>query len=124
MTEGAYGLVTLHLLQKDEVFGFHFNLIVSNGGELETYHLNKTCTPALPWVQKEVTCEVNYMEVIMRLPVGNTYSGLSCTMLFSPQVLVMREVTCPSKMWREDWNAFRLVYDPLTALLKVLHCFK
>lgn len=73
------------LFQKDEVFRFNFNLIVSDGGELKTHSMNKTCTPALPWVQKEITCEVNYMEVMMRLPaIGNMYSGLSRTMLFSP----------------------------------------
>lgn len=53
------------LFQKDEEFGFNFNLIVLNGGALTTYALNKTCTPAVPWVPKEVTCEVDYMEVMM-----------------------------------------------------------
>lgn len=74
-TKAVYGLLTLDLFQKDEVFGFNFNLIVPNGGELKTYHLNKTCTPALPWAQKEITCEVNYMEVTVGLPVIGSCSG-------------------------------------------------
>lgn len=72
------------LFQKDEVFGFNFNLIVSYGGELKTHLLSKTCTPALPWAPKEITCEVDYMEVTMGLPViGSMCYGLRAT-LFSP----------------------------------------
>lgn len=66
--ERANGLVKLPLFQKDEVFGFSFNLIVLDGGELKTHHVNETCALALPWVQKEITCEVNYMEVTTAPP--------------------------------------------------------
>lgn len=51
------------LTQDDEVFTFNFNLIVTRGGKQATYALNKTCTLSLPWSPREVTCEVNYMEV-------------------------------------------------------------
>ncbi|XP_014264646.3 uncharacterized protein LOC106675141 [Maylandia zebra] len=50
----------------DEVFTFNFNLIVTRGGKQATYALNKTCTLSLPWSPREVTCEVNYMEVSVR----------------------------------------------------------
>ncbi|KAF3837113.1 hypothetical protein F7725_004577 [Dissostichus mawsoni] len=47
----------------DEVFTFNFNLVVANEGKIASYALNKTCSPSLPWSPREVTCEVNYMEV-------------------------------------------------------------
>ncbi|TWW63071.1 hypothetical protein D4764_03G0000790 [Takifugu flavidus] len=87
--------------KKDEVFGFNFNLIVSHGGQWKAHPLNKTCTPALSWAPKEITCEVNYMEVSLK-----------------------REVTCPSEMQQADRNGFRLNY-PLTTedLHMVLHTY-
>ncbi|XP_033992843.1 uncharacterized protein LOC117488158 [Trematomus bernacchii] len=66
----------------DEVFTFNFNLVVANEGKLVSYALTKTCSPSLPWSPREVTCEVNYMEVS-----------------------VNSEVTCPSETKKEDWNA-------------------
>ncbi|KAK1890473.1 Zona pellucida sperm-binding protein 4 [Dissostichus eleginoides] len=66
----------------DEVFTFNFNLVVANEGKIASYALNKTCSPSLPWSPREVTCEVNYMEVS-----------------------VNSEVTCPSESKKEDWNA-------------------
>ncbi|CAL1590911.1 unnamed protein product [Knipowitschia caucasica] len=46
----------------DQIFSFKFNLIVKNG-EDSLYALNETCSPSLPWSPREVTCEVNYLEV-------------------------------------------------------------
>ncbi|XP_063756367.1 uncharacterized protein LOC134875701 [Eleginops maclovinus] len=66
----------------DEVFTFNFNLVVAIEGKIATYALNKTCSPSLPWSPREVTCEVNYMEVSVK-----------------------SEVTCPSETKKEDWNA-------------------
>lgn len=72
------------LFQKDEVFGFNFNLIVSHGGQWKTHPLSKNCTPALSWAPKEITCEVNYMEVTMGLPViGSMYFSLGLTLFSS-----------------------------------------
>lgn len=51
------------LFQGDSLFMFSFNLIVSRDGEDVKHPLNKTCSPALAWAPREVTCEVNYMEV-------------------------------------------------------------
>ncbi len=51
------------VFQDDEVFTFNFNLIAAHEGKEVTYALNKTCSPALPWSPREVTCELNYMEV-------------------------------------------------------------
>ncbi|XP_030609883.1 uncharacterized protein LOC115797441 isoform X2 [Archocentrus centrarchus] len=50
----------------DNVFTFNFNLIVTHEGKQTAYALNKTCTLSLPWSPREVTCEVNYMEVSVR----------------------------------------------------------
>ncbi|XP_011604983.2 uncharacterized protein [Takifugu rubripes] len=87
--------------KKDEVFGFNFNLIVSHGGQWKAHPLNKTCTPALSWAPKEITCEVNYMEVSLK-----------------------REVTCPSEMQQADRNGFRLNYPLITEdLHMVLHTY-
>lgn len=51
------------LPQDDSLFTFNFNLIVSRDGEEVKFPLKKTCSPALQWAPREVTCEVNYMEV-------------------------------------------------------------
>ncbi|XP_029931932.1 uncharacterized protein LOC115376480 [Myripristis murdjan] len=67
----------------DKEFTFSFNLIATHdGGEEVTYTLNKTCSPSLPWSSREVTCEVNYMEVSVR-----------------------SDMTCPSARRKEDWSA-------------------
>ncbi|XP_037118885.1 LOW QUALITY PROTEIN: uncharacterized protein LOC119129636 [Syngnathus acus] len=47
----------------DKVFGFSFNLLVR--GDV-AYGLNKTCSPSLEWAPREVSCELNYMEVSMK----------------------------------------------------------
>lgn len=46
-------------------FSFRFNLITSYKGVDAYYALNKTCSSPLPWSPREVTCEVNYMEVCL-----------------------------------------------------------
>lgn len=53
----------MDFFQDDKVFRFRFNLIVARGDAEETYALNQTCSPSLPWSPREVTCEANYMEV-------------------------------------------------------------
>uniref|UniRef100_A0A3Q2CGG8 Zona pellucida protein AX 4 n=1 Tax=Cyprinodon variegatus TaxID=28743 RepID=A0A3Q2CGG8_CYPVA len=47
-------------------FSFRFNLITSYDGVDAYYELNKTCPLPPPWSPREVTCEVNYMEVSVR----------------------------------------------------------
>lgn len=49
--------------QDDLLFTFSFNLVVSRDGEDVKFPLKKTCSPALAWAPREVTCEANYMEV-------------------------------------------------------------
>ncbi|XP_049609284.1 uncharacterized protein [Syngnathus scovelli] len=53
----------------DKVFGFSFKLLVRRG---VAYGLNKTCSPSLEWAPREVSCELNYMEVSMKseIPCG------------------------------------------------------
>ncbi|XP_071388115.1 zona pellucida protein AX 4 [Centroberyx affinis] len=65
----------------DKVFTFNFNLITHDEGKEVTYALNKTCSPSLPWSPREVTCEVNYMEVSVK-----------------------SDMTCPSATKMDDWN--------------------
>ncbi|XP_029382800.1 zona pellucida protein AX 4 [Echeneis naucrates] len=66
----------------DDLFTFKFQLIANNGGNEVIYTFNETCTPALPWSYREVTCEENYMEVS-----------------------VSSDVSCPSGMESDDWDA-------------------
>lgn len=63
----------------DEVFMFNFNMIVMDKGKEVTYALNKTCSLPIPWSSREVTCEINYMEVSVR-----------------------REVPCPTVRTKKD----------------------
>ncbi|XP_078132715.1 uncharacterized protein LOC144534582 [Sander vitreus] len=77
--------------KEDEVFTFNFNLIVTHKGKEVTYALNKTCSPSLPWSPREVTCEVNYMEVSVR-----------------------SDVACPTGT-KDDWDAlFKTAYASAT----------
>ncbi|KAL6118565.1 uncharacterized protein ACO6RY_03347 [Pungitius sinensis] len=52
--------------QDDKVFTFKFNLVATRKGKEESFALNQTCSPSLPWSPREVTCEENYMEVSVR----------------------------------------------------------
>ncbi|XP_026208317.1 uncharacterized protein LOC113157204 isoform X2 [Anabas testudineus] len=54
----------------DKMFTFNFNLVATHDGEEVRYALNKTCSPSLPWSPREVTCEINYMEVSVRSDVA------------------------------------------------------
>uniref|UniRef100_A0A3Q4M5W1 ZP-domain containing protein Ig-like domain-containing protein n=1 Tax=Neolamprologus brichardi TaxID=32507 RepID=A0A3Q4M5W1_NEOBR len=45
------------------MFFFNFNLIATHKEKEASYALNKTCTLSLQWSHREVTCEMNYMEV-------------------------------------------------------------
>ncbi|XP_008281069.1 zona pellucida protein AX 4 [Stegastes partitus] len=72
----------------DEVFTFNFNLNAHHEQKNATYALKKTCSPSVPWSPREVTCEVNYMEVSVR-----------------------SKITCPSRTKTEtdDWSALKPV---------------
>nr|XP_061810620.1 uncharacterized protein LOC133601537 [Nerophis lumbriciformis] len=55
-----------HTDKKDRrVFTFRFNLVVKHDDEV-VYALNKTCSPSLECSLREVSCELNYMEVSVR----------------------------------------------------------
>ncbi|XP_032365436.1 uncharacterized protein LOC116680919 [Etheostoma spectabile] len=83
--------------KEDEVFTFNFNLIVTPKGKDVTYALNKTCSPPLPWSPREVTCEVNYMEVSVR-----------------------SDVACPTGT-KDDWDAsFKRAYSSATSEWQVM----
>ncbi|XP_035531642.1 uncharacterized protein LOC118338448 [Morone saxatilis] len=76
----------------DKMFTFKFNLIATHEGEKVTYALSKTCSPTLPWSPREVTCEVNYMEVSVR-----------------------SEGSCPSSAMKDDWNGLRPAHSSTTS---------
>ncbi|MEQ2205438.1 hypothetical protein XENOCAPTIV_029454, partial [Xenoophorus captivus] len=76
--------------EKDDGFSFRFNLITTYDGEDAYYALNKTCSPPLPWSPREVTCEVNYMEVSVR-----------------------SELPCPAG-FSDDWNTLQPLYSAST----------
>lgn len=81
-----------HAYKVDNVFRFRFNLIAQHRGKEITYALQRTCAPSLPWSLREVTCEVNYMEVSVR-----------------------SEITCPPSTKRNDWDNLKLAHSPSSA---------
>uniref|UniRef100_UPI003AB0AA8A zona pellucida protein AX 4 n=1 Tax=Centroberyx gerrardi TaxID=166262 RepID=UPI003AB0AA8A len=83
----------------DKVFMFNFNLITHDEvkGKV-TYALNKTCSPSLPWSPREVTCEVNYMEVSVK-----------------------GDMACPSATKMDDWNtALKTAYTTASSDWQVM----
>lgn len=86
-----------HTDKVDEVFSFSFNLIAHKKGKVVTHALHKMCSPSLPWSLREVTCEVNYMEVSVR-----------------------SEITCPQSTKRNDWDNLKLAHSPSSADWQVL----
>ncbi|XP_054880421.1 uncharacterized protein LOC129354897 [Poeciliopsis prolifica] len=75
-------------------FSFRFNLITTYKGVDAYYALNKTCSSPLPWSPREVTCEVNYMEVSVR-------SELPCQSGLSDVWSILGPPYSPST---EDWQ--------------------
>ncbi|XP_012730224.2 uncharacterized protein LOC105934668 [Fundulus heteroclitus] len=72
---------------KEAGFSFRFNLITTYQGVDAYYALNRTCSPPLSWSPREVTCEINYMEVSVR-----------------------SELPCPSGL-SNDWSALGPLYS-------------
>ncbi|XP_068569968.1 zona pellucida protein AX 4 [Cebidichthys violaceus] len=83
--------------ENDEVFSFNFTLTVTREGRENTYVLNKTCSPSLPWSPREITCEENYMEVSVR-----------------------SEVACPPRTVTDDWNALKPAHSSTTSDWQVM----
>ncbi|XP_072315543.1 uncharacterized protein [Eucyclogobius newberryi] len=81
-----------HTDQAGEVYTFHFNLIAHHKGKEVTHALNRSCSPSLPWSLREVTCEVNYMEVSVR-----------------------SEISCSSSTTKNDWDNLKLGHSPSPA---------
>ncbi|XP_028994635.1 uncharacterized protein LOC114848361 [Betta splendens] len=83
--------------QDDTLFTFNFNMIVTHEEKEVAYELNSTCSPSLSWSPREVTCELNYMEVSVR-----------------------SEVSCPSGTMKDDWNALKTAYSSTTSDWQVM----
>lgn len=78
--------------QNDQNFTFNFNLVTTRVDQNGSYALNETCSPALPWSPREVTCEVNYLEVSMQ-----------------------NNVICPLSQKSETWDiSMQMVYRAAT----------
>ncbi|KAK7909817.1 hypothetical protein WMY93_014501 [Mugilogobius chulae] len=73
-------------------YTFRFNLLAQHNGREVSHVLNMTCSPSLPWSLKEVTCEINYMEVSVR-----------------------SEITCPSSTKKNDWDNLKLAHSNSSA---------
>lgn len=86
-----------HTDNKVDEVGFDFNLIATHKGKDVTHALHRTCTLSLPWSLREVTCEVNYMEVSVR-----------------------SEITCPVSTKRNDWDNLKLAHSPSTSAWQVI----
>ncbi|XP_061566193.1 uncharacterized protein LOC133420514 [Cololabis saira] len=72
-----------HTEKEDDGYTFSFNLITTLNGEDTRFGLNRTCFPQLPWSPREVSCEVNYMEVSVQGEVG-CFAGMSDWNLLRP----------------------------------------
>ncbi|XP_054656626.1 uncharacterized protein LOC129194997 [Dunckerocampus dactyliophorus] len=83
--------------QDDQVFTFSFNLLARCDGAEVVYALNKTCLPLLQWSPREVTCEVNYMEVSVR-----------------------SEITCAAGTRKDDWNTLTTAHASATSDWQVM----
>uniref|UniRef100_A0A3Q1FQU3 Zona pellucida protein AX 4 n=1 Tax=Acanthochromis polyacanthus TaxID=80966 RepID=A0A3Q1FQU3_9TELE len=66
-------------------------------GRCVTHALNKTCSPSLPWSPREVTCEINYMEVSVR-----------------------GKITCTSGTKKDDWSAVKPAHSSTTSDWQVM----
>ncbi|KAK7909816.1 hypothetical protein WMY93_014500 [Mugilogobius chulae] len=78
--------------QNDNVFTAKFNLVVKRNDLKEQYALNETCSPPVPWSPREVSCELNYLEVS-----------------------VHSDVLCPLGLKRNTWDStMELVYGSAT----------
>ncbi|XP_061814864.1 uncharacterized protein [Nerophis lumbriciformis] len=83
--------------QGDQVFTFSFNLLARRNGSEAVYALNETCSPLLAWSPREVTCEVNYMEVSVR-----------------------SEVSCTAGTQMDDWNILKSAHSSSTSDWQVM----
>nr|XP_015832716.2 uncharacterized protein LOC107397291 [Nothobranchius furzeri] len=83
-------------IEKVDGLEFKFNLITNYDGEEVFYVLNKTCPPPRRMSSREVTCEVNYMEVSMR-----------------------SDLSCPSEI-NSDWTALRPTHSTSTSDWQVI----
>ncbi|KAM4536292.1 zona pellucida protein AX 4 [Odontesthes bonariensis] len=71
---------------------FNFNLITNDAdGQESSFELNKTCSSPLTFSPREVTCEVNFMEVSVK-----------------------SDLTCPSRT-SDTWNALQPAYSSPTS---------
>ncbi|XP_077399359.1 uncharacterized protein LOC144034471 isoform X2 [Vanacampus margaritifer] len=76
--------------QDERVFAFSFNLLRGDGDVV--YGLNKTCSPSLEWSPREVSCELNYMEVSVK-----------------------SEVSCAARKEDDNWNVLKNADDSSTS---------
>ncbi|CAL1590912.1 unnamed protein product [Knipowitschia caucasica] len=81
-----------HTDEVDKMYTFSFNLVAHDKEDKVTHALNRTCAPSLPWSLREVTCEVNYMEVSVR-----------------------SEIACPTATRRNDWDNLKLAHGNSSA---------
>ncbi|XP_061524643.1 LOW QUALITY PROTEIN: zona pellucida protein AX 4 [Phycodurus eques] len=82
--------------QDDRVFTFSFKLLVTRERDA-VYTLNKTCSPSLAWSPREVSCELNYMEV-----------------------LVKNQVSCAAGKKDDNWNILRHAHSSSTSDWQVM----
>lgn len=87
------------------MFTFSFNLVVSRDGEVVRFPLNKTCSPALAWAPREVTCETNYMEVTEMHPGFERLIFEMLAVLLLLKVSVTSDEACPTGTKEDDWDA-------------------
>lgn len=87
---------------------FSFNLVISPDKKPEKLPINKTCSPALEWAPREITCETNYMEVT-KLTVGaGTLVSVYLAQrshVFLLKVSVVNNKACPTGTTEDDWDA-------------------
>lgn len=90
------GSRALLCVQDDRLFTFRFNVMVSDGGSERMSHPLSAVCSGPSWIQREIVCEEDYMEVRRRSG-QSPAAQLKGVLLGCRQVNVRREASCAAR---------------------------